>query len=77
MKNRPVLVFEMHRTHGQQPTRVVTHERATFHGFGCDYEEFEAGPGNVSIAIVELPDGSVIMPRADRVQFLDVPEVSA
>lgn len=51
---------------------LVKHWRAVFHGFGSDYEEFSDGPpGNFSAAIVELPDGSVILPRADRIQFID------
>ena len=41
-----------------------------FHGFGTDFEEFESGPAPFSIAIVEFPDGTVEMPRADRIKFL-------
>jgi hypothetical protein len=42
-----------------------------FHGWGVEYEEFESGPGNFSVAIVEMPDGTVqtLMPWAIR--FLD------
>jgi hypothetical protein len=43
---------------------------ALFHGFGSDYEEFENGPGNFSIAIVEWPTGQVEMVRADKIRFL-------
>lgn len=43
---------------------------AKFHQFGMDYEEFENGPGNYSTAIVEWPDGTVEMVRADRIKFL-------
>lgn len=42
-----------------------------FHQWGYNYEEFETGPGNFSVAIVELPDGKIIMPMADDIQFLD------
>lgn len=49
---------------------VVLHERATFHQFGMDYEEFDNGAGNYSIAIVELDDGTIITTRADNIQFL-------
>lgn len=41
-----------------------------FHQWGNNYEEFETGPGNFSTAIVELPDGEIIMPQADDIQFL-------
>lgn len=43
---------------------------AAFHQFGCDYEEFESGPGNFSTAIVEWPDGTVENVRADRIRFI-------
>lgn len=41
-----------------------------FHQWGNDYEEFESGPGNFTVAIVELPDGKVITPLAKDIQFL-------
>lgn len=46
-------------------------EKGVFHQFGNDYEEFESGPGNYTVAIVELPDGRIIMPLASDIQFLD------
>jgi hypothetical protein len=30
-----------------------------FHGFGCNYEEFDGGPGNYTTGIIEFPDGSM------------------
>lgn len=42
-----------------------------FHSWGTDYEEFESGAGNFSVAIVELSDGTIIMPRADMVKFIE------
>lgn len=41
-----------------------------FHSFGMDYEEFESGPGNYSVAIVEKLTGEIEMPRADLIQFV-------
>lgn len=38
---------------------------------GTNYEEFESGPGNYTVAIVELPDGRIVMPVADDIVFLD------
>lgn len=32
---------------------------ALFHQWGCEFEEFEGGPGNCTVAIVEFPDGSI------------------
>lgn len=42
-----------------------------FHQWGVAFEEFEDGPGHYTTAIVELPDGRVIMPAADEITFLD------
>jgi len=44
---------------------------ATFHQFGLGYEEFEAGPGNYTTAILELDDGSVISVDAEMIRFID------
>lgn len=42
-----------------------------FHGWGLDYEEFESGAGNYSIAIVEKENGEVIKVQVDDIKFLD------
>lgn len=42
----------------------------TFHQFGYDYEEFEAGPGNFSTAIIELPDGTIKNVPVEMVRFV-------
>lgn len=46
----------------------------TFYGWGIDFLEFESGPGNYSIGIVEDSDGNVFMPRADNIFFTDKKE---
>lgn len=46
-------------------------ELGYFHRWGSNFEEFENGAGNYSIAIVELPDGKVIMPTPDNIVFLE------
>jgi hypothetical protein len=43
---------------------------AIFHQFGNDYEEFESGPGNYTVAVIERPDGKVEMVRADHIRFI-------
>ena len=41
-----------------------------FHGWGVDYEEFETGPGNYSVAIVERPStGDINLIYANNVSF--------
>ena len=42
-----------------------------FHQWGNSYEEFENSACNFSVAIVELPDGTVVMPAADDICFLE------
>lgn len=41
-----------------------------FHGWGNAYEEFEAGPGNYSIAIVEGESGQIFEVLPSDVKFL-------
>ena len=47
-----------------------------FHQWGSNYEEYENGAGNYSVAIVELPDGTVVMPVADDICFLESEELN-
>jgi len=42
-----------------------------FHQWGNSFDEYEAGPGNFTVAIVELPDGIIITPLANEVKFID------
>jgi len=62
--------------------KLLEKGEALFHSFGVDYEEFDSGAGNYSVAIVEWPNGQVEMARADRVRFtqpenMEVPEPTA
>ena len=71
-KMRVVRVFE---------TKLVTPDKwetkslglAWFHQWGVDYEEFETGPGNFSVAIVEFADGTVKTVPAESVNFQGQP----
>lgn len=53
----------------------VEFELGYFHQWGCNYEEFENGAGNYSVAIVELPNGKVVTPLANDIEFLE-PDVT-
>lgn len=44
---------------------------AKFHQWGMDYEEFETGPGNFSVAIIEFQDGSVQTVSPELIKFID------
>lgn len=51
-------------------------EVGRFHQWGSNYEEYENGVGNYSVAIVELPDGTIVMPVADDICFLETEELN-
>lgn len=42
-----------------------------FHCWGVEYEEFEAGPGNYSVALVELPNGEIKTVLPSNLKFID------
>lgn len=44
--------------------------RGLFRKWGCDYEEFDTGPGNYSTAIVEMGDGSVKNVPVELIRFV-------
>ncbi|WP_024718049.1 hypothetical protein [Pseudomonas putida] len=68
---RPVMTMKaLHDDRGRR-TGIEDAAEGKFHAWGVEYEEFESGPGNFSVAIVEMADGTVqtLMPWAIR--FLD------
>lgn len=42
-----------------------------FHQWASDFIEFETGPGNYTVALIELDDGRIVKGAADTVVFLD------
>ncbi len=69
---RPVTVFKWNREKVSSGRyEKVKDCEGVFHRWGENYEEFENGPGNYSVAIVELPNGEVITPSADLIKFED------
>lgn len=50
----------------------ITHTMiAWFHAWGVEYEEFNTGPGNFSVAIVEDAHGKVHTFQPEQITFLD------
>lgn len=45
-----------------------------FHCWAQEFEELEAGPGNMTIALVELSDGRIVTVQPTDVQFVVTPE---
>lgn len=68
---RPVMTFKpVYGSNGRQ-AGVIENGKAMFHAWGVEYEEFENGPGNYTVAIVENPDGSVETFMPHLIVFLD------
>ena len=49
---------------------VVEFDNGIFHQWGYNCEEYENGAVSFSVGIVELPDGTVVMPVAEWIQFI-------
>ncbi len=49
-------------------------ENGLFHQWGNDFIEFETGPCNYTLAIVELEDGKVITTGPENIQFTGILE---
>jgi hypothetical protein len=45
-------------------------ERGTFHTWGVSHVEFETGPGNYTVAVIEKPDGTFIEVPTNAVKFI-------
>lgn len=68
-RTRMVIVLERKIVDGLLVT--IEKGKAVFHQFGTDYEEFETGGVSYSTAIIEWPNGTVDMVRADRIRFVE------
>ena len=70
MANRKITVYKWERKEGKSHVERVFVSNGIFHQWGCDYDEFESGPGNYSTAIVEMPDGKVKNVRVELIEFV-------
>jgi hypothetical protein len=73
MNGRPVKVYSRSFVlqDGMATEKIESVGTGIFRKWGCDYQEFESGPGNYSTAIVEMEDGSVLNVSADLIEFQD------
>jgi len=53
---------------------VVSETDGLFHCWGNSFMEFESGPANFTVAIVEMQAGSCIMVDVDNIRFCDSTE---
>lgn len=44
-----------------------------FHGWGQTYTEFESGPGNYTVGIVEDVNGKIHLINPEDIKFIDKP----
>ena len=70
---RKVKVYELQKPEGSPP--LTEYERVfigtgLFHEWGVNCEESDFGYGNFSVAIVEMPDGTIKGPTVDMVEFV-------
>lgn len=69
---RPVMTMKtIHDSLGRRLEGLDDDREAKFHGWGSAYEEFESGPGNYTVAIVEFADGKVDTVVPHLIRFLD------
>lgn len=72
--NRPVTVYEYWRpaeAKYNEPFQKREIGSGSFHQWGAEFEEFTEGPGNRTIAIVELLNGEIITPLPELIRFED------
>lgn len=69
---RKVKIFKKTWPQGYRATPIIEEiGEGKFHCWGSDYEENDSGPGNYTVAIVELPDGSIITPQPSEIKFIN------
>lgn len=69
MSNR-VRVYKYVQVPGESHYARTYQKDATFHEWGCEYEEFESGAGNYSTAIVQYDDGTIGNIRVEQIEFI-------
>ena len=69
---RDVIVYEweINNETARRTGKKIELGEAAFHQFGTNYEEFEKGPGNYSVAIVEHRDGTVECVDPELIKFI-------
>lgn len=47
-----------------------------FHAWGASFEEFETGPGNQTVAIIEEPNGEITQVSPENIKFVSLNKTS-
>lgn len=69
MKHRPVTITATHFDGNEHVKADVG--KGFFHQWGTEFEEFESGPVNYTVAIIEKEDGSIETPLPHNIRFED------
>lgn len=69
MKTRSVDVYSREYNRETRTYDQCLKDKGQFHMFGVQYEEFDTGPGNYTVAVVELSTGKVVTPDANLIKF--------
>ena len=56
---------------GVKLSEIEYTEVGIFHQWGNSFIEFEEGPGNITVGIIELPDGRMIEVEVSRIKFIE------
>jgi hypothetical protein len=54
-------------------TKSYNEDIGWFHQWGSDFKEYESGPSNVTLGIIERDDGRVVAVHLENITFLDKP----
>jgi len=70
---RRVQYYETKHIYGEHRNERTLKGEAYFHQFGNTYEQFNDGVGNMTTAIIELDDGTLIEVLPTDIVFMDKP----
>lgn len=68
---RKVIVYECRYNGATNRSEKIEYGIGEFCQFGLGVEEDSNGFTNFSVAIVEMPDGSVLTPQANMIKFIN------
>jgi len=74
---RKVVVFEQianpkqAKDHNEPSHITICIGTGVFHTWGSTFEEFDNGAVQCTVAVVEMPDGSIVTPDPVNIKFLD------
>ena len=71
VRKKDELTQDYHKRRSSAVT-VITENEGRFHCWGVEYEEFDGGPGNYTVAIVEDMRGVIYKITPEDIRFCDM-----